>query len=133
MGDRRKNQRERRRGTLPAVLAALALLTQLMIPGASLAFEARATGAVIVMCTSDGAVTAVSPDSAGHGKGFGGLKCHDCVMASVAAIGTGPVLSVPVRYAERLAIALPGRDRPQTHAREPPRPPSTAPPASQTA
>lgn len=118
---------------LPAVLAALALLTQLMIPGASLAYEARATGAVIVMCTTDGAVAVVSPDSAQHGKGFGGLKCHDCVMASIAAIGTGPALSVPVRYADRLQIALPGQDRPQIHARAPPRPPSTAPPATQTA
>lgn len=115
------------------MLAALALLTQLMIPGASLAFEARTLGPVIVMCTADGAVPVVSPDSAEHGKGFGGLQCHDCVMTSVAAVGSDVPLSVPVRYAARVGIALPGQDRPQTHARAPPRPPSTAPPVSQAA
>lgn len=133
MGDRRKNQRERRAGLLPAVLAALALLTQLMIPGVSLAVEARTMGPVIVMCTADGAVATVSPDSAEHGKGFGGLQCHDCVMTSVAAIVSGVTVSVPIRYAARLEIALPGQDRPQTRSRAPPRPPSTAPPAAQAA
>lgn len=125
----RKNQRERRPGLLPAALAALALLTQLLIPSASLAFDGRETGPTITMCTADGAVTVLAPDSADHdGKGFGGLKCHDCVMTSVATIGAILLLSAPVQYAVRAEIALPGHERPQTRGRAPPRPPSTAPP-----
>lgn len=113
---------------LPAVLAALALLTQLLIPGVSLAVDADPAGPTIVMCTADGAVSVIAPAGPDSHKGFGGLKCHDCVMASVAAIGSDVPLSVPVQYAARVEIALPGQDRPQTRGRAPPRPPSTAPP-----
>lgn len=122
-------RRSPRRGALPAVLAALSLIVQLLIPGAAMAQEARSGGPLIVMCTADGAVTIPAPDSDSHGKGFGGLKCHDCVMASVAAIGSELPLVTPVRYA-RLAERIPqGHDRPQARATAPPRPPSTAPPA----
>lgn len=127
--NRRGKTRERRGGALPALLAVLALIGQLLIPGAALAYEAQVgRGPLIVMCTADGLVAVSPAEAPDHGKGFGGLKCHDCVMASVAAIGADLPLSAPVRYAARIAIAPPGQDRPQTRSRAPPRPPSTAPP-----
>ncbi|MES2033149.1 MAG: DUF2946 family protein [Pseudomonadota bacterium] len=130
----RENRRDKSTGALPALLAVLALVVQLLIPAASMAYEARVgRGPLIVMCTADGPVAVSSADQPDHGKSFGGLKCHDCVMASVAAVGADAPLSTPIRYAVRIAIAAPGQDRPQTRSRAPPRPPSTAPPVTQTA
>jgi hypothetical protein len=125
----RENRRRRSTGALPALLAAFALVVQLLIPGAAMAHEAQAGRApLIMMCTADGLVAVSSTDTPDHGKGFAGLKCHDCVMASVAAIGADMPASVPARYATRVEVAKPGRERPQTRSRAPPRPPSTAPP-----
>lgn len=130
MGYRRENQRRSARGTIPAVLAVLALLTQLMIPAAALAAEtAAARSQIAVICTADGAVEMAVPTSPDHHKGFAGLQCHSCVMASVAAIAPGEPLIAPVFYAARIETAVPGQDRPQTRSRAPPRPPSTAPPS----
>lgn len=123
------------RGLLPAVLAALAMFTQLLIPTASLAYEAAANRThEVVLCTAEGAVTVAVPAGTDHHKGFAGLKCHDCVMASVAAVQTNGLAVVePVLYAAPVEIALPGQDRPATSARAPPRPPSTAPPIATNA
>ncbi len=115
---------------ISVTLAILSLLTQLMIPAASLAHEAapidhRAT----VVCTAEGAVTLSVPDDAGEHDGFGGFKCHDCVMASVATVQVGALAVEPARYAVDLGMARPGRDRPAARGHAPPRPPSTAPPA----
>lgn len=134
MGHRRDFQRRRRRGLLPAALALLALLTQLMIPVASLAAEtAAARTHTTIVCTAEGAVEMTVPVSPDHHQGFGGLQCHSCVMVSVAALTAGDPLVLPVRYAARIEAPRPGQDRPQTQPRAPPRPPSTAPPAFPTA
>ncbi len=126
----RQIRQNRSLGILPAVLAALAMAAQLMIPAAAMAWEARADQTrQVVMCTADGAVTMTVPDSGGHHKGFAGLKCHSCVIASVTAIAAEAPVVEPVRYAARIELARPGSDRPGTSARDPPRPPSTAPPA----
>ncbi len=118
------------RGALPAMLAALAMLVQLLIPAASMATEARAgQGPVIMLCTADGAVAVASDSVPDHGKGFGGFKCHDCVMVSVAAIGPATPLVLPVRYAAQIETLPAGHERPQARSHAPPRPPSTAPPA----
>lgn len=130
MGSIRDFQRRKSRGVFPAVLAVLALLAQLLIPAASLAAESAAAHTVTaVVCTADGAVEMAVPASPAHHEGFAGLQCHDCVLASVAAIAPGEPLTVPVRYAARIETLSPGEDRPQVRVRAPPRPPSTAPPA----
>lgn len=115
---------------IPVALAILSLLTQLMIPAASLAHEtAPVERNATVVCTADGAVTLSAPGDAGEHDGFGGFKCHDCVMASVATVQVGAPAVEPARYAVDLGMARPGRDRPAARGRAPPRPPSTAPPA----
>lgn len=127
----RQNRREIDRGALPAILAALAMLVQLLIPAASMATEARVgQGPVIMLCTADGPVAMASDSMPDHGKGFAGFKCHDCVMTSVAAIGSATPLMLPVRYASRIEALPAGHERPQARSRGPPRPPSTAPPVS---
>lgn len=134
MGSRREFPRRRGRRVIPAVLALLALLTQLMIPAVSLAAELAAPRThTTVVCTAEGAVEMIVPVSPEHHKGFAGLQCHDCVMASVAAVTPGAPLLVPVSYAIRIDAPRPGQDRPQIQARAPPRPPSTAPPVSRNA
>ena len=115
---------------IPVALAILSLLTQLMIPAASLAHEtAPAEHRTTVVCTAEGAVTLSVPDDAGEHDGFGGFKCHDCVMASVATVQAGALAVEPARYAVGLEIARRGRDHPAARGHAPPRPPSTAPPA----
>jgi len=125
-------RRSPRRGVLSTALALFALCVQLLIPAASLAHEAQDRSQTVVICTLDGAKTVVVPGD-GPAHGFGGLKCHDCVMASVAAVQPGDATVVPVRYAletrqDRASLA----QRP-AQSRAPPRPPSTAPPLARTA
>ncbi|MDP2259196.1 MAG: DUF2946 domain-containing protein [Caulobacter sp.] len=111
-------------------LAVLSLLTQLLIPAASLAHEtAPVERNATVVCTADGAVTLALPGDAGEHDGFGGFKCHDCVMASVASVQAFALTVDLPGYAVGLETARPGRDRPASRSPAPPRPPSTAPPA----
>jgi hypothetical protein len=130
MGLRRENHRRTRRGFIPAALAILSLLTQLMIPAASLAHEtAPVERHTTVVCTAEGAVTLSVPGDPAEHDGFGGFQCHDCVMASVATVQASALTADLADYAVGLEIARPGRDRPATRSHAPPRPPSTAPPA----
>jgi hypothetical protein len=85
-----------------AILAAVALLVQVMLPSVAMARAARDGGALIQVCSGAGSKTLSvdslpSPDD-GHApaQGFGGLHCIDCVMASVAGIAP-PSPPVPVR------------------------------------
>lgn len=110
-------------------LAILSLLTQLMIPAASLAHEtAPVEQHTTVVCTAEGAVTLSVPGDPGDHGGFGGFQCHDCVMASVASVQASGLTVDLARYTLGLEIARPGRDRPASRSHAPPRPPSTAPP-----
>lgn len=114
---------------ISVTLAILSLLTQLIIPAASLAHEtAPVDHRATVVCTAEGAVTLSVPDDAGEHDGFGGFKCHDCVMASVATVQASAATTDLAVYAIGLEIARPGRDRPAARGPAPPRPPSTAPP-----
>lgn len=115
---------------IPVALAILSLLTQLMIPAASLAHEtAPVEQHTTVVCTAEGAVTLSVPGAPQDHDGFGGFQCHDCVMASVASVQASALTCDLVIYAIGLGIARPGRDRPASRSHAPPRPPSTAPPA----
>jgi hypothetical protein len=132
MRSSRPFRRSPRRGILPAALALFALCIQLLIPAASLAHEAQGSSRTVVLCTLDGAKTVVVPGD-GPAHGFGGLKCHDCVMASVAAVQPGDATVIPVRYALDSRRDRAGLAQPPARSRAPPRPPSTAPPLARTA
>jgi len=122
-----------RRGAWPAALALLALCVQLLIPAASLATEAKNNVRTVVLCTLEGAKTVTVPGGDSRHHGFGGLKCHDCVMTSIAAVSPGDAPTLPVRYATESRPAPIDRATGLPGARAPPRPPSTGPPAFQTA
>jgi len=108
-----------------ALLAAIVILLQGLIPAAAIAHNASQN---VQICTLEG-VKLVAPDRDGHkDHGFAGLACEQCVMASFAAVVAEPP-APPLRYALAAPIAhATGRAFPN-FARAPPRPPSTAPPA----
>jgi hypothetical protein len=88
---------------LTAILAAAALLVQVMMPSVAAAMIARDRAVAVQICSDHGPATI-----AGHrlpAKGFGGMKCAACVAASLA--GSAPVAApVPVRVAQ--AATIPG-------------------------
>lgn len=109
-----------------AILAVLALATELLIPAA--AAQAHVAGPQIVICTLQGART-VSLDQQEHDGGFAGLKCHQCVGASLASTSAEPpVLIAPVTYGTPISSALFAEAAPPVGARAPPRPPGQGPP-----
>lgn len=133
MRSRRPVRPSSRRGFPTTALALLALCVQLLIPAASLAQDARNDVRTVVLCTVDGAKTVTVPNGDQQHHGFGGLKCHDCVMASIAAVSPGDAPALPIRYAAETRLAPLDRATRLPGARAPPRPPSTGPPALQTA
>jgi len=133
MRSSRPFRRTPRRGALPAALALLALCAQLLIPAASLAHEAKQTVETVVLCTLEGVTTVTIPGGDQQHHGFGGLKCHDCVMASVAAVPPADAIDLPVRYAVESRLAPAGSASRLPGARAPPRPPSTGPPSLRNA
>ncbi|MFO1013230.1 MAG: DUF2946 domain-containing protein [Caulobacteraceae bacterium] len=108
------------------ILAVLALATELLIPAA--AAQAHVTGPQIVICTLQGAKT-VSLDHQDHDGGFAGLKCHQCVAASLASVTEEPpALAVRVTYATPASLTPRADAGPPLGARAPPRPLGQGPP-----
>ncbi len=104
---------------LTAILAAFALVVQILAPSVAAAHIAEDRGATIEICSADGAKT-VTVGHAAHHKGFFGLKCADCVVASLA--GAAPIAPpIPVRVSQAIRIR-PALDRTGSiSARSPPR------------
>ncbi|WP_426030532.1 DUF2946 family protein [Caulobacter sp. DWP3-1-3b2] len=127
-------RRGQSRSTWPiALLAMLALLVQALVPAAVMAYEAR-SGQSVVICTAQGARTVILDDTKPAHKGFAGLPCAQCVVASLATtITPNAQISLPVRYAARVEIAPPLARRGLAPVRAPPRPPGQGPPHLQNA
>ncbi len=122
----RKYRRFGRTRSCPALVAALILLLQGLIPGAAIAHRA---GDELQICTSAGVRLIAVPGEAGHrDHGFGGLACEQCVMASFAAI-TPTAYPLTLRWVEAAPTIFVTTRAFPPRARAPPRPPSTAPPA----
>lgn len=62
-------------------------------------------------------------------KGYQGLKCADCVLASLTAIATPSPQIVPVVYATEYVRMRPAANATTVRARAPPRPHSCGPPS----
>lgn len=102
------------------------MATELLIPAA--AAQAHLAGPQIVICTLQGAKT-VSLDQQDHDGGFAGLKCYQCVGASLATVSAeAPVLVAPVTYGRAISTAPFAEAAPPVGARAPPRPPGQGPP-----
>jgi hypothetical protein len=63
------------------------------------------------------------------GKAYQGLKCADCVLASLTAVVTPAPQIVPVIYAAEQVSLVPAANAVTVRARAPPRPHSCGPPS----
>ena len=109
-----------------AILLALVLLLQGLVPAAAFAHDEARGPANIDICTGEG-LKHLSAHHQHHG--FAGLACEQCVMASLAMVDAAPP---PLRVrAESLSFVFrPVAERPSIQPRAPPRPPSQGPPFS---
>ncbi|MDI7774525.1 hypothetical protein [Asticcacaulis sp. EMRT-3] len=117
------------------VVVALALFTQVLFPPQVMAVESE-SGQRLVLCSSGidsqpivepGLAKILNIDT--HKKGLQGLKCADCVLASLTAIQTPVQTYVPAVYrVEHIAFCPLQRTSP-VKARAPPRPYSCGPPS----
>ena len=110
-----------------------ALVTQAFFPMQAMAMAGNSR---FVLCT-DGA--APVPDTVSQKlfgaklpsktkPGFMGMKCVDCVLASITALPVRAPLTVPVRYASERATFVAAGSASDIRARAPPRPHSCGPP-----
>ncbi|WP_443747535.1 hypothetical protein [Asticcacaulis solisilvae] len=105
-----------------------ALLSQALFPMQAMALSGNTS---FVLCTEGGAPAAdtVSQKLFGKAKpGFMGLKCANCVLASITALPVPAPVSTPIAYtSERIAFQA-AKPASPVRARAPPRPFSCGPP-----
>jgi hypothetical protein len=113
----------------------MALLTQVFFPPQVMAMPSD-HGVRMVLCTPgiDGApivdkASEVVLKSTPHKNALQGLKCANCVLASVTAIQTPEPTALPVVYASTRIDFVPNVRTGPIKARAPPRPYSCGPPS----
>ena len=110
----------------------MALLTQILFPPQVMAMPS-AHGVQMVLCTSgmdsQPIVDKVVVKSPAKKPGLAGLKCAQCVLASITAITTPPPVFQPAVYTISHADFAPSSRRSPIKARAPPRPHSCGPPS----
>jgi len=111
----------------------MALLTQVFFPPQVMAAE-TGHGTATVLCSSDvDGAAIVDPVLAKvvklHKSGLQGLKCANCVLASVTAIQSPTPVFVHVTYAAARMDFRPAAAAAPVGARAPPRPHSCGPPS----
>ncbi len=116
-----------------ALLAvAMALFTQILFPPQVMAMPSD-HGIRMVLCTSGMDSQPIAADSLikskPHKPGLDGLKCAQCVLASITAITTPQPVFQPAVYTVAHADFVPAAVRSPVKARAPPRPHSCGPPS----
>jgi hypothetical protein len=110
----------------------LALFTQVLFPPQVMAMPSD-QGIQMVLCTSgmdsQPIVDKLVVKSPVKKPGLAGLKCAQCVLASVTAITTPPPVFQPAVYTVAHADFTPAPRRSPIKARAPPRPHSCGPPS----
>ena len=115
------------------ICVVFALLTQVFFPMQAMAAPGDTR---FVLCTEGAApvVDTVSQKLFGQkllGKskpGLMGLKCANCVLASITALPVPAPVSIPVRYTSQRVVFQADRSASPVGARAPPRPHSCGPP-----
>ncbi len=112
----------------------MALFTQILFPPQGMAVE-TASGTRFFLCSAgvDGAPIADAATvklfkALGHKSGLQGLKCANCVLASVTAVTAPDMVFTPAVYTVTHADFKPVPDMSAAKARAPPRPHSCGPP-----
>ncbi|HTM82391.1 hypothetical protein [Asticcacaulis sp.] len=114
------------------IAVVMALFTQILFPPQVMAMPTD-HGIKMVLCSSgmdsqpiiDTLVVKSTPKK----PGLAGLKCAQCVLASVTAITTPPPVFQPAVYTIAHADFTPSSHRSPVKARAPPRPHSCGPPS----
>ena len=115
-------------GRARAILHALVLALQGLVPAAALAHDDAGRAGGVEICTAAGLQLVHTAQRHRH-HGFAGLACEQCVMASLAMVSAEPP-PLMVRADAVLFAYRPTAERPSILPRAPPRPPSRAPPVS---
>ncbi|EGF90545.1 hypothetical protein ABI_35690 [Asticcacaulis biprosthecium C19] len=105
-----------------------ALVSQALFPVQALALSMGHS--TPVMCNDD---TLESATARTDKSDVMGLKCADCVLASITGIQTPPIASEPAIYTVTYADLEPDIGRSPVKARAPPRPHSCGPPCQNQA
>ena len=121
--------------TWSAWLAVLALVFQALVPSMVMAQPKARSSQIIEICSNLGnqilvydlTTGKVSKKSPENGKGVMGLKCVDCLLASLIFISPD-LASLPVRYGQSQVLYVSLVPFGPIKARGPPRPPARAPP-----
>jgi hypothetical protein len=116
-----------------ALLALLAVFVLALAPAIAMAHDVSQNGSSIVICSTDGAkAVVIGADGVARSapaKGLAGLKCSQCLGATLAATLADPGRVItPVRYAALAPLCAPRVLGVRGHARAPPRPPGQGPP-----
>jgi hypothetical protein len=107
-----------------------ALLTQAFFPAQVMAQTGR-DGPALVFCTgNDTPITDANGKIVKHKSGVDGLKCADCVLASITAVQAAEAPTVPAVYTVAHIDHVASIASSPVKARAPPRPFSCGPPAS---
>ena len=110
----------------------MALFTQILFPPQVMAMPSD-HGIQMVLCSSGMDSQPIAADtvikSTPHKSGLAGLKCAQCVLASVTAITTPQPVFQPAIYTVTHADFVPATERSPIKARAPPRPHSCGPPS----
>ena len=122
----RRPKDERR--AFAVLLAAFALIVQLMIPSAVMAAQMAASGEII--CTGVGVETVRLPAGTVGEKAATGLPCPVCLAPVAVALPAPSPTVVAVAYSTAWIVHHETADTWVAPARPPPRPPGQAPPAS---
>ena len=110
----------------------MALFTQILFPPQVMAMPSS-HGVQMVLCSSgmdsQPIIDKVVVKSPAKKPGLAGLKCAQCVLASITAITTPPPVFQPAVYTIAHAAFTPACRRGPIKARAPPRPHSCGPPS----
>ena len=109
-----------------------ALVAQAFFPAQVMAAPGR-DGPAFVFCTGNEAPALDAHGKIKHKSGVDGLKCADCVLASITAIQATEPLAIPVVYTVAHVDHVPSAAASPVQARAPPRPFSCGPPVSLSA
>lgn len=113
----------------------LALFSQAMFPSQVMAARVKGETRAILCMDSPGAVPAVDASLekliASHDKSnrYQGLKCPDCVTASITALPVPDCFTVPAPFAIEVVTLTVDQASQPVRARAPPRPFSCGPPS----
>jgi hypothetical protein len=114
---------------IAALLIVFALMVEALAPSAAMAADWAPPGGMVI-CTSEGMVTAPVDGDAGKANGFAGVPCQDCLAAAMAFLPAPELAVLQVAYVGARVEHASAPVLRTPCARAPPRPPGQGPPTT---